>query len=92
MSCSKADRRMVLLSSASDHPVEGALVYAPGELTVYRSDVHGQVDLPAAYGPNGIRVFAKNHRTADLDPEQVTGEVVLEFDESLMRWFAARYQ
>ena len=48
--CQSPDRTLTLVSSPSGHPVEGALVYAPGDLTVYRSDVHGRVTLPAGSG------------------------------------------
>jgi aminopeptidase N len=89
LACAPGERPLVLLSSPSGQTVEGALLYAPGELTVHRSDVNGRVTLPAGYGLSGVRVHAKNHRPTVLGPE-VTGQVLLDFDESLVNPREAR--
>jgi aminopeptidase N len=81
--CAPGERTLTLLSSPSGHPVEGALVYAPGELTVHRSDAGGRVTLPAGYGRSGVRIHAKNHRPAALEAT-VEGQVTLEFDSTLV--------
>jgi len=83
LGCAPGERTLTLLSSPSGQPVEGALVYAPGELTVHRSDVRGRVTLPAGYGPSGLRIHAKNHRPATLEA-RVEGLVTLEFDSTLV--------
>ena len=88
--CNDQPRVVVLLDSVSWAPVPGALVYAPGELTVYRSDVHGAVTLPAGYGPSGINLFAKNYQPRELSASESAGEILLTFDESLVNPGEAR--
>ena len=88
--CERVPRSMVLLDSVSGKPVPGALVYAPGELTVFRSDVQGRVTLPPGYGASGVRVFAKNYRSRTLAQREGSREVLLTFDESLVNPVEAR--
>ena len=82
---------LTLQDAATGHPVEGALVYSPGDLTVFRSDVHGVLELPAGWGTGGVRIWAKNHRPMELDLSGVDGPVLLFFDESLVNPGEARY-
>jgi len=82
MGC-KPQRALTLLDSDSGHPVEGALVFAPGELTVYRSDVRGIVTLPTDYGATGIEIHAKNYRPRELESSEISGDVLLVYDETL---------
>ncbi len=89
LACAPPERTLTLLSSPSGHPVEGALVYSPGDPMVHRSDVHGRVTLPAGYGASGVRLHAKNHRPALLD-SRTAGEVLLEFDAALVNPGEAR--
>ncbi len=77
-------RPLILLDSNSSHPVEGALVFSPGELTVYRSDVHGNVTLPMGYGAAGVEIHAKNYRPRVLEASEIAGEVFLVHDEALV--------
>jgi len=81
---------LTLLDSRSGHPIEGALVFAPGELTVYRSDVKGIVSLPDGFGVAGLEIHAKNHQPRHLEPSATTGEVVLDYDETLVNPEEAR--
>ena len=90
-SCGTGGTTLTLLDSSTRHPVEGALIYAPGELTVFRSDVHGEVDLPPAWGREGVSVWAKNHRLLEVDLSAVDGPVLLTFDESRVNPGEARY-
>ncbi len=90
--CVQRPSSLVLLDSVSRAPVPGALVYAPGELTVYRSDVHGVVALPAGYGDSGIRVFAKNYQPFVLPGSAGSDEVLLTYDESLVNPVEARLE
>ena len=81
--CTPQPRTLTLLSSPSGLPVQGALVYAPGELMVHRSDAQGQVTIPGGYGKEGVRIFAKNHRPTRLEPG-AEGEIPLPFDSALV--------
>jgi aminopeptidase N len=81
--CQVPARTLTLLSSPSGHPVEGALIYAPGDLRVYRSDVRGQATLPEGFGGKGVRVHAKNHGLAAL-PADAAGDIRLVFDSALV--------
>jgi aminopeptidase N len=89
--CGPREITLTLLDSAGGHPVEGALLYSPGDLTVFRSDVHGAVDLPPGWGNGGVHVWAKNHRPLELDLSVVDGPVLLTFDETLLNPGEARY-
>jgi len=64
--CGYSTQDLILLDSATRAPIPGALIFSPGELTVYRSDVHGRVDLPPGYGGGAVRVFAKNYRPREV--------------------------
>ena len=74
-------RSLTILDARTRVPVEGALVFAPGELQVYRSDRLGHVTLPEEYGPRGIRVHGRLHRPLQLPP-RTSGEVLLELDSA----------
>jgi aminopeptidase N len=84
LSACEPTRTLILLDSNSSHPVEGALVFSPGELTVYRSDVRGSVTLPTGYGAAGVEIHAKNYRPRVLEPSEIAGEVFLVYDEALV--------
>ena len=79
-----------LRSSATGHAVEGALIFAPGERTVHRSDVNGKVVLPAGYGAQGLRIHAKNHRPAEIQLLESSGDVLLDWDDALVNPGEAR--
>jgi aminopeptidase N len=83
-------RTVTLIDSSSRHPVEGALVFAPGELVVYRSDVNGTVVLPAGYARSGVSIHAKNYEPRELAASEVSGEVPLVYDEALVNPVEAR--
>ena len=89
--CGTGETTLTLLDSSTRHPVEGALIYAPGELIVFRSDVHGEVDLPPAWGRQGVTIWARNHRPLEVDLSVVDGPVLLIFDESRVNPGEARY-
>jgi aminopeptidase N len=82
--CQSREATLTLVSSATGHPVEGALIYANDELTTYRSDVRGRVILPAEWGESGVTFWAKNHQVLEADLRGLSGEVQLTFDESLV--------
>ena len=71
-----------LVDDRSGAPVEGALVFSPGELWVERSDVNGEVTLPAERAGGGVTVHAIGYRPARLEPGPRTGQVRLEYDEA----------
>jgi aminopeptidase N len=77
-------RSIELLDSRSGQPIQGALVFEPGKLTVYRSDVQGIVTLPVGYGASGIEIHAKNYRIRALAPSEIAGQVSLIYDETLV--------
>lgn len=89
--CGTGETTLTVLDSATRLPVEGALVYARGELSVFRSDVHGNVSLPPAWGQEGVTIWAKNHQPLALDPTDADGPVLLPFDESRVNPGEARY-
>ena len=84
VACTPDERSLTILDSVSQAPVPGALVYSAGERAVFRSDVHGFVALPAGFGSDGLRVFAKNYQLRELGAAEASGVVLLEFDESLV--------
>jgi aminopeptidase N len=84
LSACEPTRTLILLDSNSSHPVEGALVFSPGELTVYRSDVRGSVTLPTGYGAAGVEIHAKNYGPRVLEPSEIAGDVFLVYDEALV--------
>ncbi|MFC1662158.1 M1 family metallopeptidase, partial [Gemmatimonadota bacterium] len=88
--CSERERTLTLLDSASTLPVEGALVFSPGEPSVHRSDVRGRVTLPAGYGEAGLRIHAKNHRSKELSLPWPKDPVLLEYDQALVNPGEAR--
>jgi hypothetical protein len=75
-----AQQSITLIDAATGLPVEGALVLAPGELRVFRSDVRGVVELPAGYGRAGVRVHSQHHTPVTLPPGAADGPVLLHFD------------
>ncbi len=82
--CSQPELTLTLLDSRSGVPVEGALVFSPGERSVHRSDLHGKVTLPGNYGQEGVTVHAKNYQPRKLAPFDVSAEVMLQHDEELV--------
>jgi len=74
-------RTLTLLDAGTRVPVAGALVFAPGELQVYRSDRLGQVALPEGYGRDGLRVHGRLHRPVSLTA-MASGEVLLAVDSA----------
>jgi aminopeptidase N len=74
---------VTLVDSHSGHPIEGALVFGVGELSVFRSDANGKVIFPTGYGESGIAVHAKNYQQLVLHGEYASGEVRLLYDERL---------
>jgi hypothetical protein len=74
-------RTITLLDSRTRVPVAGALVFAPGELVLYRSDRRGQVTLPEEYGLRGIGVHGRLHKPLLLPP-RTSGDVLLELDSA----------
>jgi len=84
------DFTLTLRTSGTGHPVEGAMVFSPGERTVYRSDVLGVVRLPAGYGEAGIEIHAKNHRPLEIGLSEVVGDLLMDFDEALVNPGEAR--
>jgi len=89
--CDPGEVSLTLQDGETGHPVEGALVYSPGELTVYRSDVHGIATLPPGWGSAGVVIWAKNHRPLEVNLSDVSGPVLLTFDETLVNPAEARY-
>ena len=65
--CGTGETTLTLLDSSTRHPVEGALIYAPGELIVFRSDVHGEVDLPPAWGRQGVTILGRTGPSFNRD-------------------------
>lgn len=88
--CSQAELTLTLLDSRSGVPVEGALVFSPGERSVHRSDLHGKVTLPENYGQQGVTVHARNYQPRELDPFDVSAEVLLQYDEGLVNPMESR--
>ncbi|MGW8265120.1 MAG: M1 family metallopeptidase [Longimicrobiales bacterium] len=89
--CNPGPASLTLQDGETGRPVEGALVYSPDEMTVYRSDVHGTVELPAGWGASGAVIWAKNHRPLEVDLSGVSDPVLLTFDETLVNPGEARY-
>jgi aminopeptidase N len=89
--CGTGETTLTLLDSSSRHPIEGALIYASGELTVFRSDVHGKVDLPPGWGRQGVSIWAKDHRPLEVELSVMDGPVLLTFEESRVNPGEARY-
>jgi len=88
--CQPEEIAFSLLDSASGHPVEGALIYATGELTVFRSDVHGGVTLPAGWGADGVTIWAKDHQPLQVDRSGISEPVLLTYDQALVNPGEAR--
>ena len=82
-------RTLTLLDSRTRVPVEGALVFAPGDLRVFRSDRRGQVSLPANYEGKELRVHGRLHRPLRL-PWSARGEVLVEYDSTRLTPIEAR--
>jgi len=82
--------RVILVDSRSRGPIEGALVFSPGERTVYRSDVNGIVTLPSGYGAAGLEIHDKNHQPHHLEGSAIPEEIVLAYDETLVNPAEAR--
>jgi aminopeptidase N len=94
--CSLGDRpsgqdfTLTLRTAGTDHPIEGALVFSPGERTVHRSNVRGVVTLPAGYGESGLTIHAKNHQPLEIALSDASGDVLMVFDEALVNLGEAR--
>ncbi|MFG1691804.1 hypothetical protein ACGF5M_06600, partial [Gemmatimonadota bacterium] len=88
--CAAQDHTLTLRTSGTGHPVEGALVFSPGERTVHRSNVRGVVTLPAGYGEAGLTIHAKNHRPLEIALSEASGDVLMVFDEALVNPGEAR--
>ncbi len=80
-SCDGNPRTIALVDGRSRMPVEGALVFSPGQLRVRRSDLHGTVTLAPEQARGGVTVHAKSYRPLRLDEVDLTGEVPLAYDE-----------
>jgi len=74
-------RTLTLLDARTRVPVAGALVFAPGDLRVFRSDRRGQVTLPAEYVRQPLEVHGRLHRPLRL-ATTASGEVLLELDSA----------
>lgn len=74
-------RTLILLDAHTRVPVEGALVFAPGDRHVYRSDRRGQVTLPAGYERSALQVHGRLHKPLRVSAS-TTGEVLLELDSA----------
>jgi hypothetical protein len=77
-----AQQSLTVLDARTNQPVAGALVFAPGDRRVFRSDLHGTVELPPDYVGREVRVHAKNHPPLSLAPGRARGTILLERDES----------
>ncbi len=88
-SCDRSSR-LTLLDARSGNPIEGALVFSPGEGMVYRSDVNGVVTLPSGYGAAGLEIHAKNYQSRRLEPAAIPDDIVLVYDETLVNPVEAR--
>jgi aminopeptidase N len=75
-----AQATLTILDRTSQQPVEGALVFAPGELRVFRSDRRGQVELPAGYGAGGVRIHSTHHAPEVVEAGRLHGTALLTFD------------
>jgi hypothetical protein len=73
---------LTVLDARTKQPVVGALVFAPGDLRVFRSDLRGTVELPPEYVGREVRVHAKNHPPLSLAPGRARRTILLEHDES----------
>jgi aminopeptidase N len=83
--CSDEPPAFLVLDSATEHPIEGALVYAPGKLAVLRSDVHGTVSLPEGWEDADLVVWARDHRPLRIHPADVAqGPIHLPFDPAIV--------
>jgi len=81
---------LTLLDSRSGDPIPGALIFSPGEREVHRSDVNGLVMLPTGYGTRGLKIHAKNYQPRELALSEITGDVLLVYDETLVNPREAR--
>jgi hypothetical protein len=63
-----AQQSLAVLDARTNQPVAGALVFAPGDRRVFRSDLRGTVELPPEYVGREVRVHAKNHSARSLAP------------------------
>jgi len=90
VACQPEEIAFTLLDSASGHPVEGALIYSTGEMTVFRSDIHGRVEIAGDWGENGVTIWAKNHQPLVVDLSGLSETIQLSYDEALVNAGEAR--
>jgi aminopeptidase N len=77
-----AQQPLTVLDARTGTPVAGALVFAPGDGRVFRTDQHGAVTLPDSYDSREVRVHSRSHLPLRLAPGHVHGAVLLRHDES----------
>ncbi len=82
--CSKKNATFVILDSGNRTPIEGAVVFFTGDDHVFRSDIRGQVTLPANYAYSKLSIYAKNYRPITIEATTVSGLILLEYDEMLV--------
>ena len=80
-----------LLDSRDGSPVEGSVIYVTDHHVALRSDVNGDVHIPAQYNKETISVEAKNYHAQHIDlSEPVDNEIVMQFDAELVSPAEAR--
>ncbi len=83
-SCAPGETTLQILDSATEAPIEGALVFAPEHPHTFRSDIRGRVTLPADYPRSLLRIWSKNYRPHDITSEDGAGIVRMRFDSTLV--------
>jgi aminopeptidase N len=79
--CNPKDTTISILDSETKAPIEGAMVFEAGSSHIFRSDIYGQVTLPAEYADGLVCIHAKNYRHRNVHPSTISGVILLEFDE-----------
>jgi len=78
---------IIILDSQTKIPIEGAMVYKLGSSHTLRSDVHGQVTVPADYVDSILSIHAKNYNNLEVEPSTESEVILLNFDEALVSQF-----
>lgn len=81
---SEKPKKLIILSSKTNEPIEGAVIYNKEILKAYRSDNKGRVTLEDPY--QKLQVKAKYHHPILIDSKQsLSSIIVMQHDENLLK-------
>lgn len=90
LACSpRKSAELIIISSASNKPLEGAVLYANAYRTAFRSDQNGNIFVPKNVVLSSFTLDAKNHHSQSFE-SLASGKITMQFDSALVNPIEAK--